>query len=110
MRASASRAPATKNFLQAATTPAAMPVRHFSMTSRRSLLKGLGKTMAEPYRVLGATEQLFKASSKAADYHITEKERKEDRVQLAEDGEEIGHSVDPQNVWHGSTLPSVQQS
>lgn len=59
--------------------------------------------MAEPYRVLGATEQLFKASSKAADYHITEKERKNDQVQVAEDGEEIGHSLNPDSVWHHST-------
>lgn len=58
--------------------------------------------MAEPYRVLGATELLFKASSKAADYSVPEKERKEDGVQLAEDGEEIGHSADPTNPWHGS--------
>ncbi|KAH7172012.1 thiolase-like protein [Fusarium sp. MPI-SDFR-AT-0072] len=87
VRAGASRAaaPTTRNFLP----PAAMVTRrHFSNTSSRSLLKGIGKSMAEPYRVLGATEQLFKASAKAADYHITEKERKDDQVQLAEDGEE----------------------
>ncbi|KAJ4095529.1 Serine carboxypeptidase 3 [Fusarium oxysporum] len=84
MRAGASRAaaPMTRNFLP----PAAFVTRrHFSNTSSRSLLKGIGKSMAEPYRVLGATEQLFKASAKAADYHITEKERKDDQVQLAED-------------------------
>ncbi|KAF6527046.1 hypothetical protein HZS61_010090 [Fusarium oxysporum f. sp. conglutinans] len=94
MRAGASRAaaPMTRNFLP----PAAFVTRrHFSNTSSRSLLKGIGKSMAEPYRVLGATEQLFKASAKAADYHITEKERKDDQVQLAEDGEEIGHSLNP---------------
>ncbi|KAF4335997.1 3-oxoacyl- synthase II [Fusarium beomiforme] len=101
MRAGASRsaAPTTRNFLP----PAAMVARrHFSNTSSRSLLKGIGKSMAEPYRVLGATEQLFKASAKAADYHITEKERKNDQVQLAEDGEEIGHSLNPDSVWHNT--------
>ncbi|KAG6981468.1 putative 3-oxoacyl-[acyl-carrier-protein] synthase [Fusarium oxysporum f. sp. conglutinans] len=99
MRAGASRAaaPMTRNFLP----PAAFVTRrHFSNTSSRSLLKGIGKSMAEPYRVLGATEQLFKASAKAADYHITEKERKDDQVQLAEDGEEIGHSLNPDSPWH----------
>lgn len=103
MRAGASRVPATKSLLHAATkAPFAVPVRHFSRTTQRSMLKGLGASMAEPYRVLGATEQLFKASSKAADYGIPEKERKEDGVQLAEDGEEIGHSADPTNPWHST--------
>ncbi|KAI1021428.1 hypothetical protein LB505_000134 [Fusarium chuoi] len=99
MRAGASRAaaPTTRNFLPPA---AVVTRRHFSNTSSRSLLKGIGKSMAEPYRVLGATEQLFKASARAADYHITEKERKDDQVQLAEDGEEIGHSLNPDSPWH----------
>ncbi|CVK88650.1 related to CBP3-required for assembly of cytochrome bc1 complex [Fusarium mangiferae] len=99
MRAGASRAaaPTTRSFLPPA---AVVTRRHFSNTSSRSLLKGIGKSMAEPYRVLGATEQLFKASAKAADYHITEKERKDDQVQLAEDGEEIGHSLNPDSPWH----------
>ncbi|KAJ4268687.1 Serine carboxypeptidase 3 [Fusarium torreyae] len=99
MRAGASRAaaPRSKTFLP----PVAMVSRrNFSNTSSRSFLKGVGKSMAEPYRVLGATEQLFKASSKAADYHITEKERKNDQVQLAEDGEEVGHSLNADSVWH----------
>ncbi|RTE74591.1 hypothetical protein BHE90_010953 [Fusarium euwallaceae] len=102
IRAGASRAAAAPrtNFITPARAPASVPVRQFSKTSERSLLKGLGSAMAEPYRVLGATEQLFKASSKAADYHITEKERKNDQVQLAEDGEEIGHSLNPDSAWH----------
>ncbi|CAG7557726.1 unnamed protein product [Fusarium equiseti] len=100
MRAGASRAaaPTTRNFLPPAA--AILSRRNFSNSSSRSLLQGIGKSMAEPYRVLGATEQLFKASSKAADYHITEKERKEDKVTLAEDGEEIGHSLNPESPWH----------
>lgn len=65
--------------------------------------------MAEPYRVLGATEQLFKASSKPADYHITEKERKEDKVRVAEDGEEIGHSLTPDSEWHNSMSTVVKR-
>ncbi|KAF4461557.1 hypothetical protein FALBO_11643 [Fusarium albosuccineum] len=107
---SSSRAAAPKNFLGPARAPMAVPVRHFSNTASRNLLKGIGSSMAEPYRVLGATEQLFKASSKAADYHITEKERKNDHVQLAEDGEEIGHSLNPDSVWHNSMLTFDPQS
>ncbi|XEU96524.1 hypothetical protein FSHL1_001809 [Fusarium sambucinum] len=100
MRAGASRAsaPTTRNFLPPVATM--LSRRNFSNSSSRSLLQGIGKSMAEPYRVLGATEQLFKASSKAADYHITEKERKEDHVKLAEDGEEIGHSLNSESPWH----------
>ncbi|KIL90952.1 hypothetical protein FAVG1_05648 [Fusarium avenaceum] len=101
MRAGASRAAAsnTRNFLPPMAV-AASPRRHFSSTGQRSLLKGIGKSMAEPYRVLGATEQLFKASSKAADYHITEEARKNDHVELAKDGEEVGESLYPDSVWH----------
>lgn len=80
-----------------------MPVRYFSKTGSRNLLKGLSSAVAEPYRVLGATEQLFKATSKAADYHITEAERKDESVQLAEDGEEVGHSLNADGAWHSST-------
>ncbi|KAH7170318.1 ubiquinol-cytochrome C chaperone-domain-containing protein [Dactylonectria macrodidyma] len=101
IRASASRAAAPKNFLQPAKTPASTPVRYFSKTTPRNLLKGLGSSVAEPYRVLASTEQLFKATSKAADYHITEKERKDESVQLAEDGEEVGSSLNPDGAWHG---------
>ncbi|KAK7418820.1 Serine carboxypeptidase 3 [Neonectria punicea] len=100
IRASASRAAAPKSFLPPARAPVSIPVRHFSRTASRNLLKGLSSAVAEPYRVLGATEQLFKATSKAADYHITEKERKEENVTLAEDGEEVGTSINPGNAWH----------
>lgn len=103
IRAGASRAAAApKNFLPPARAPMSMPVRYFSKTSSRNLLKGLSSAVSEPYRVLGATEQLFKATSKAADYHITEAERKDESVQLAEDGEEVGHSLNPDGAWHSS--------
>lgn len=105
IRVGASQAAAPKkNFLQPAKAPGFIPVRYFSKTTPRNLLKGLGSSVAEPYRVLASTEQLFKATSKAADYHITEKERKAENVQLAEDGEEVGSSLNPDGAWHGSTL------
>lgn len=76
--------------------------RYFGNTSSRRLLKGLGSAIVEPYRVLAATEQLFKVSSVAADYQITEKQRKDGAVTVAHDGEELGDSLDPKNVWHSS--------
>ncbi|KAI5465572.1 thiolase-like protein [Mariannaea sp. PMI_226] len=98
IRAGASRAAvvAPRTFASPVRSPTSIPVRYFSETSSRNLLKGLGSAVSEPYRVLGSTEQLFKAASRAADYHITEKERKDEKVQLAEDGEEVGHSLNPE--------------
>lgn len=40
--------------------------------------------------------------SKAADYRITEEERKNDQVERLEDGEEIGRSLEEANIWHNS--------
>ncbi|UNI14122.1 hypothetical protein JDV02_000789 [Purpureocillium takamizusanense] len=74
------------------------PARWFSSTGARRIL-GMGG-LAESYRVLGASERLYKACSKAADYHITEEERKNEQVEKLEDGEELGHPVDATNVWH----------
>lgn len=59
--------------------------------------------MGETYRVLGASEKLYKSCAKAADYHITEAERNNDQVDRLEDGEELGTPVDKDNVWHKST-------
>ncbi|OAQ89289.1 3-oxoacyl synthase [Purpureocillium lilacinum] len=91
------------------TTPSLMatiqvPARLFSSTGARRIL-GMGG-LAESYRVLGASERLYKSCSKAADYHITEEERKNDQVEKLEDGEELGHPVDADNVWHKSLQPS----
>ncbi|KAI3577198.1 thiolase-like protein [Fusarium oxysporum f. sp. albedinis] len=104
MRAGASRAaaPTTRNFLP----PAAFDTRrHFSNTSSRSLLKGIGKSMAEPYRVLGATEQLFKASAKAADYHITEKERKDDQSLASQHVSQQPQRIRPMLTFTAFKLP-----
>lgn len=101
--AASSRAAVPNGFVVPARAPTRLvPARQFGTSSSRNLLKGLGSAVSEPYRVLGSTEQLFKAASRAADYHITEKERKEEKVLLAEDGEEVGHSLNPEGAWHGS--------
>lgn len=112
MRAGATRALATRSFLPPAASPISIiPARHFSQTTSRSLLKGLGKAMAEPYHVLGATELIFKHITKVADYQITDEERKADTVMHGVEGEELGHPFNPENVWHKSTFfePCIYQ-
>ncbi|KAH0498984.1 hypothetical protein TgHK011_006207 [Trichoderma gracile] len=76
--------------------------RSFGSTSSRKILGGLGSSIGESYRVLGASERIFKAASKAADYRITEEERKNDQVERLEDGEEIGKSLEQGNIWHNA--------
>lgn len=75
-------------------------VRTFTSSAQRQLL---GSSLRDSYRVVGASERLFKVCAKPADYHITDEERKKDLVQKRDDGEEIGKAVDPENVWHKST-------
>lgn len=74
--------------------------------ARRSLLESLGASVREPYRVLGATQKLFKACAAPANYKITEEERKNDEVLKLEDGEEVGKPTTEDNVWHTSTSPT----
>ncbi|KAF4511341.1 hypothetical protein G6O67_003147 [Ophiocordyceps sinensis] len=75
------------------------PARWFSGTADKRIL-GMGGSLAESYRVLGESERLYKACSRAADYHITDEARKKDEVERLEDGEELGRPVDKNNVWH----------
>ncbi|KAK1239785.1 hypothetical protein MKX07_001239 [Trichoderma sp. CBMAI-0711] len=76
--------------------------RSFGSTRSRRILGGLGSSIGESYRVLGASERIFKAASKAADYRITEEERKNDQVERLDDGEEIGKSLEQGNIWHNA--------
>ena len=62
----------------------------------------MGASLGESYRVLGASEKLYKVCAMPADYHITEEARKNDQVERLEDGEELGKPIDPENVWHKS--------
>lgn len=103
-RTSVSRSSAAKSVFLPLHAPVRTPPpsRSFSSTSSRKILGGLGSSIGESYRVLGASERLFKACSKAADYRITEEERKNDQVERLEDGEEIGHSLGDGNIWHNS--------
>jgi cytochrome b pre-mRNA-processing protein 3 len=86
-------------------TTSSQPVstRWFSSTPQRKIL-GIGASLGESYRVLGASEKLYKICAQPADYHITEEARNNDQVERLEDGEELGKPIDPDNVWHKSTF------
>ncbi|KAK4069991.1 uncharacterized protein Triagg1_6786 [Trichoderma aggressivum f. europaeum] len=106
-RTSVSRSSAAKSVLLPllhanAPVRSSPPSRSFSSSSSRRLLGGLGSSIGESYRVLGASERLFKACAKAADYHITEEERKNDQVERLDDGEEIGQALEEGNIWHNT--------
>ncbi|QUC18663.1 uncharacterized protein UV8b_02904 [Ustilaginoidea virens] len=79
--------------------PQRPPTRAFGDTAPRRIL-GMGSSLRESYRVLGATEKLYKACAQPADYHISEAARKNDRVRRLPDGEELGEPLDGRNVWH----------
>ncbi|KOS17922.1 CBP3-like protein [Escovopsis weberi] len=96
--ATATATATTATITQAPTASAAHGRRFFSGTSSRRLLGGIG----EQYRVLGASERLYKACAKAADYRITEEERKNEKVERLEDGEEVGTPLVADNVWHST--------
>ncbi|KAG5932035.1 hypothetical protein E4U53_001518 [Claviceps sorghi] len=90
---------ATTTTTTTTTTTAMIPSRLFSGTPARRLL-GMGASLGESYRVLGASEKLYKVCGRPADYHITEAARKNDQVVKMEDGEELGDAIDKNNVWH----------
>ncbi|EGX97153.1 Ubiquinol-cytochrome C chaperone [Cordyceps militaris CM01] len=88
-----SSAPATVR--STTTTTRIQTARHFSSSSPRHILG-----LRDSYRVVGASERLFKVCAKPADYRITDEERKQDRVQKRDDGEEIGKAKDAENAWN----------
>ncbi|KAM0665509.1 hypothetical protein ACQRIT_006375 [Beauveria bassiana] len=88
--AASTRQPTTTTTIT--TTPS---VRSFSSSLPRRILG-----LRDSYRVVGASERLFKVCAKPADYRITDEERKQDLVQKRDDGEEIGKANDPDNVWN----------
>lgn len=80
-------------------------VRYFSRTSQRNMLEGIGGGSSKPYFVVAATESLYKICGEAANYRITEEDRKKDLVTKLDDGEEIGNSTSKVDVWHKSMYP-----
>lgn len=100
--------PATQSLLPKITAAAAAPprrrqeTRSFSSSAPRRILGDIGGAIAKPYMVVASTERLYKVCGEAADYHITEQERKKDEVKKLDDGEEVGHSKAARDVWHTS--------
>ncbi|PFH59996.1 hypothetical protein XA68_11579 [Ophiocordyceps unilateralis] len=74
-------------------------IRRLSGTAERPGLLG---SYTDAYRVIAAAERVFHVCSRPADYAIAEQVRKEERVTRLEDGEELGISLTPLNVWHNS--------
>ncbi len=60
--------------------------------------------VAEPYRVWGQTKEMYNICASQADYAISEKDRKEDKIVTLEDGEEVGTG---ESMWYsGERAPS----
>ncbi|PHH64653.1 hypothetical protein CDD81_4094 [Ophiocordyceps australis] len=76
------------------------PARQFGSSGPRGLLSFGVKSVADSYRVLGASEALFKACAAPADYQVPAWKREEDCVEKREDGEELGEAKTHGNVWH----------
>lgn len=85
-------------------TPRVQQTRPLSTTPARPLLN-LGRGRGA-YFVVGATERLYAICGEAANYEITEEERRADKVERLEDGEEVGHSIAKHKVWHECKHPS----
>jgi hypothetical protein len=70
---------------------------HPSITKPIGALKGI----VEPYVIYGATQRIYEKCAAQADYTISEADRKSGKLELAEDGEEIGQAAgEGSNVWH----------
>ena len=78
--------------------------RELSSSAPRAMTNPLARGPKGAYFVVGATERLYKVCGEAADYRITDAERKKDRVAKLEDGEEVGHSTGTRDVWHKRTF------
>lgn len=95
------------------TPPNSIPPRrsfHTSLTSRQNDVKSeaksaLGKLQGvlagttSSYLIYGASEKIYKTCSAQAAYSISEQDRKDGKVTLGPDGEDVG--VSGGGVWHG---------
>ncbi len=60
--------------------------------------------VAEPYQVWGQTKEMYNACARQADYDISENDRKEDKIKILEDGEELGTGS---TMWHSGKLTPI---
>lgn len=62
----------------------------------------------EPYRVISATENIYKTCAKQADYKISLEDRKNETIPKTVDGEDLGTGS---GIWHeGKSWPSFANS
>ncbi|KXJ94429.1 ubiquinol-cytochrome C chaperone-domain-containing protein [Microdochium bolleyi] len=75
--------------------------RHMSSTaSRQGLTDAISKMMrrqTEPYRVISATENIYKSCARQAEYKISVEDIKNDTIPKTADGEDLGAGT---GVWH----------
>lgn len=85
--------------------PSLSQKRGFSNTPRqlgiRETLAKVFSQTAEPYRIVSATEAIYKTCAAEALYTIPEKDRKNDTIKKTAEGEDIG---DGKTMWHEGTL------
>lgn len=88
----------SRNDEKSTTTTASTP----KMTSdlAKNLMPSVATKAFGTYVVYGATENIYKACSKPVKYTISEKLRKQEKVPLSKDGEEIGVGG---GIWHDRT-------
>lgn len=99
-----------------ATTP--LPARrslHTSVTSRQKeaksamgRLQGVLAGSTTSYLIYGASEKIYKTCSAQAAYSISEQERKDGKITLGPDGEDVGVGG---GIWHkgARASPSVSE-
>ncbi|KAI2639554.1 ubiquinol-cytochrome C chaperone-domain-containing protein [Hypomontagnella submonticulosa] len=73
--------------------------RSFNSTPNQSagLFAKLFKNTAEPYRIVKATEEIYKTCAGEALYTISDKDRKAGTIPKTEEGEDIGEGT---TIWH----------
>jgi cytochrome b pre-mRNA-processing protein 3 len=71
----------------------------------KSIRDGIGKAVArqaEPYRVVHATESIYKACAKEAVYSISPAHKKAGTIPKTAEGEDIGEG---DTMWHKGAVP-----
>lgn len=71
-----------------------------STGSRQGITDAIGKMMrrqTEPYRVISATENIYKSCARQAEYKISVEDIKNDTIPKTADGEDLGTGT---GIWH----------
>ncbi|KAI1476422.1 ubiquinol-cytochrome C chaperone-domain-containing protein [Daldinia eschscholtzii] len=70
---------------------------HQSAIDIRDAIARIFQKTAEPYRIVSATENIYKACAREAQYTIPDKDRKAGTITKTEEGEDIGEG---KTMWH----------